>query len=107
MVTNRGFDILSSFSFTLFDRSKTKIPPLLLQSEQVSGGTIGDLLIPKRPEQLYASVQNCTDVQAGLLALIAAIQQRSFTVARPRGILTRFPILLKNEAPERLSKTTP
>src|SRR5207249_8852124 len=47
--------------------------------------------------------KSCISVQAGLLALRRSISG-DFTVARPRGILTRFPILLIIEAPETLLK---
>ena len=45
-----------------------------------------------RPEHLFASVHKLQFVQAGLLAW-HRLTSSAFTVARPRGILTRFPIL--------------
>jgi hypothetical protein len=47
---------------------------------------------PLRPEHLFAGVQKLLSVRAGLLALLRSLSA-AFTVARPRGILTRFPIL--------------
>ena len=73
---------------------KVKIPsPLCRGRDRLSDGTVsGKKNFPLRPERLFAGIPKLRK-HSGRSPGFASPGE-AFTVARPRGILTRFPILL-------------
>ena len=75
-------------------RSKTQNPAafLLRESDRLATGFVRKEISHCGLNTFARAFKSCNSIQAGLLALIVA-PATIFTVARPRGILTRFPIL--------------
>jgi hypothetical protein len=80
---------------------KQKVPPIVGPSRKGTGGRRDQklLLEPVRPERLSASVQKLQSLgrspglENAAFATPEVVSSSLITVARPRGILTRFPIL--------------
>jgi hypothetical protein len=80
-------------------KQKSRRSLVLREKEQAVGGTGNRFREPVRPERLSASVQKLQSLgrspglENAAFATPEVVSSSLITVARPRGILTRFPIL--------------